>query len=63
MLRVEYKSITFGFKNGKEVKITNVNGIHTDNIRENREIKVYIFENGRSIEVYTDSVIYIIVEP
>lgn len=62
MLIVNYKSITFGFKNGKEVKITNVNGIHEDEFNNNRKTAVYFYGVGRHIQIFLDEVRYIICE-
>lgn len=62
MINVNYKSITFGFKNGKEVKITNVNGIHEDEFNSNRGTAVYFYEVGRRIQVDLDELIYVILE-
>ena len=59
MFTIDYKSIIFGFKNGKEIKVTNVNGI--DPI--NDELVVYLFENWKkSIQIYLDEIAYIIEE-
>lgn len=59
MFTVDYKSVIFGFKNGKEIKIINVKGIDTIN----DELVLYLFENGRkSIQIYLDEIAYIIAE-
>lgn len=62
MFKVNYKNMTFGFKNGKEVKITNVTGMHCDDFNNNREICIYLYGNRQSIQIYLDELIYIITE-
>ena len=62
MFLISYKNMTFGFKNGKEIKITNVTGIHGDDFNNNREICIYTYGIGQSIQIYLDELIYIITE-